>query len=87
MTGASQGIGRQIAITFSELLDKESQILLLARSETGLKETQSKSSKNVSVDYASVDLSLATAQQLTGFFLLFLFSLPYLISSTSRIYI
>lgn len=66
ITGASQGIGRQIAITLSEIVDKNSQILLIARNENGLKETRDKLSKNINVNYASVDLGLATDEQLTG---------------------
>ncbi|KAF5270712.1 hypothetical protein FQA39_LY01450 [Lamprigera yunnana] len=40
VTGASQGIGRTIAIETSKNLSKHSLIVLLARSEDGLKETQ-----------------------------------------------
>ncbi|KAF7987499.1 hypothetical protein HCN44_003261 [Aphidius gifuensis] len=65
ITGASQGIGRQIAITLSEIVDKNSQILLIARNENGLKETRDKLSKNINVNYASVDLGVATDEQLT----------------------
>ncbi|XP_074097550.1 sepiapterin reductase [Cotesia typhae] len=65
ITGASKGIGRQIAITFSELLDKDSKLLLLARDENGLKETAGKIRNHVQVDYVSVDLSVAPADRLT----------------------
>lgn len=71
VTGASQGIGRQIAITFSEQLEKNSRILLLARNEDGLKATAEQIVKHVSVEYVSVDLSIATADQLTGIINLF----------------
>ncbi|XP_063978569.1 sepiapterin reductase-like [Diachasmimorpha longicaudata] len=65
ITGASQGIGRQIAVTFSELLETGSRLLLLARSEHGLKETANQISKRVSVDFKSVDLALSTADKLS----------------------
>ncbi|XP_011297833.1 sepiapterin reductase-like [Fopius arisanus] len=65
ITGASQGIGRQIAITFSGLLGKGSKLLLLARSEKGLKETAGNIPKGISVDFQGIDLSLATAGQLS----------------------
>ncbi|XP_014296148.1 sepiapterin reductase [Microplitis demolitor] len=66
ITGASKGIGREIAIKFSELLDKDSRLLLLARDENGLKETAGKIHNHVNVDYVSVDLSVAKADQLAG---------------------
>ncbi|XP_015123579.1 sepiapterin reductase [Diachasma alloeum] len=65
ITGASQGIGRQIAVTFSELLEPGSKLLLLALDEEGLKGTADKVSKHVSVDLKAVDLSVATADQLS----------------------
>ncbi|XP_063978571.1 sepiapterin reductase-like [Diachasmimorpha longicaudata] len=65
ITGASQGIGRQIAVTVSRLLEKGSKLLLLARSENGLKDTADQVSKEVFVDFKSVDLSVATADQLS----------------------
>ncbi|XP_015123534.1 sepiapterin reductase [Diachasma alloeum] len=65
ITGASQGIGRQIAVTFSGLLEKGSKVLLLARSENGLRETADHVSEQVSVALKSVDLSVATADQLS----------------------
>lgn len=68
ITGASQGIGRQFAIKFSEIADRGSHFLLLARNETGLQETVSKMSNLVNVDYVSLDLSLAQADQLEGNF-------------------
>ncbi|KAK0176095.1 hypothetical protein PV328_000263 [Microctonus aethiopoides] len=66
ITGASQGIGQQIAITFSKLLEKDSRILLLARNENGLRETAGKIPSHVSVECVNVDLSVATADELTG---------------------
>ncbi|XP_034934622.1 sepiapterin reductase-like [Chelonus insularis] len=65
ITGASQGIGQQIAVTFSELLSENSQILLFARNEKGLKETVERIGKNTTVNYVSIDLSLAKANELT----------------------
>ncbi|XP_074110981.1 sepiapterin reductase-like [Cotesia typhae] len=64
ITGASKGIGRQFAITFSRVADRGSHFLLIARNETGLQETVSQMSNRVNVDYVSLDLSLAQADQL-----------------------
>uniref|UniRef100_A0A0C9PT42 Spr_0 protein n=1 Tax=Fopius arisanus TaxID=64838 RepID=A0A0C9PT42_9HYME len=65
ITGASQGIGREIAVKFSKLLKPTSTVLLLARGETGLKETAVMVSDQVSVRFQSVDLSIADAAQLS----------------------
>lgn len=66
VTGASQGIGAQIAITFGHLLQQGSQVLLLARNADRLKETAAKLPKCIKVDHESVDLSVATADVLEG---------------------
>ena len=70
VTGASQGIGSQIAVTFGHLLEEGSQILLLARNISGLKNAADKIPKHVKVDCESVDLSVATADVLDGNFLI-----------------
>ncbi|KAK0167474.1 hypothetical protein PV327_004869 [Microctonus hyperodae] len=72
ITGASQGIGQQIAITFSKLLEEGSRILLLARNENGLKETAGKIPSHIGVDCVNVDLSVATADELTDIIKTFL---------------
>ncbi|KAH0549959.1 hypothetical protein KQX54_016259 [Cotesia glomerata] len=54
ITGASKGIGREFAITFSRIAERDSHFLLIARNETGLRETKSKMSSNVSVDYVKI---------------------------------
>ncbi|KAH0554613.1 sepiapterin reductase-like [Cotesia glomerata] len=64
ITGASKGIGRGLAITFSQVASSHSHFLLIARNETGLRETASLMSNHVNVDYVSMDLSLAQADQL-----------------------
>lgn len=66
ITGASKDIGREMAIQFSNILDDGSHFLLLARNETGLRETASRMCNQVDVDYASVDLSIAKAHELEG---------------------
>jgi len=71
VTGASQGIGSQIAVTFGHLL-KDSHVLLLARNADGLKATADKLPKNLTVNYESVDLSVATADVLEGILLKYL---------------
>nr|XP_003704968.1 PREDICTED: sepiapterin reductase [Megachile rotundata]XP_012144375.1 PREDICTED: sepiapterin reductase [Megachile rotundata] len=64
VTGASRGIGRQIAITFGSLLGGNSHVLLLATNLNALKETAKNISSNVSVDTVSIDLSNATKGEL-----------------------
>lgn len=64
ITGASRGIGRQIAITFGSLLEEGSHVLLLATNLNALKETAKNISSNVSVDTVSIDLSNATKDEL-----------------------
>lgn len=66
ITGASSGIGRQLAITFSQIAENDSHFLLIARNETGLRDTVSRMSHCVNVDYVSMDLSKAKAEQLNG---------------------
>ena len=66
ITGASQGIGRQIACNFSDLLEEGSRMLLLARNEKALEELSHEIPKHVTVAYENVDLSCATAEQLTS---------------------
>lgn len=65
VTGASQGIGRQIAVTFGKRLGAESKILLLARNEKGLKET-AEAIGNVEVECVGIDLGKASMEQLRG---------------------
>ncbi|XP_020282182.1 sepiapterin reductase [Pseudomyrmex gracilis] len=60
ITGASRGIGRQIAITFGSLLQQGSHVLLLARSENALQEVAKSISSNVIVHTVSIDLAKAT---------------------------
>lgn len=66
ITGASQGIGEQIAKSFVPLLPDESHVLLLARNEEGLKRVKQQLPTNLIVNTASIDLSCAPAQELTG---------------------
>lgn len=66
VTGASRGIGKQIAESFSSLLGDGSVVLLLARNESGLKKAAGKIPKQIKVHTESVDLSKTTAEQLTG---------------------
>lgn len=64
VTGASQGIGRQLSESFAHLLGEESLVLLLARNAKGLQETADKLPKGLKVHTESVDLSTATADKL-----------------------
>ena len=66
ISGASQGIGRQIAESFAPLLKPGSQICLLARNLEGLNETRNNLPNDLLVNSVSVDLSTATADELTG---------------------
>ncbi|XP_050453855.1 sepiapterin reductase-like [Cataglyphis hispanica] len=60
ITGASRGIGRQIAITFGSLLQEGSHILLLARNLNGLKEVAKNIPSKVTVHTVSINLGEAT---------------------------
>ncbi|XP_046742674.1 sepiapterin reductase-like isoform X2 [Diprion similis] len=64
VTGASQGIGKQITESFATLLGNGSVVLLIARNKNALKETAQKLPKSLSVHTASMDLSVATADEL-----------------------
>lgn len=64
ITGASQGIGKQIAITFASLLEKGSHVLLLARNLKALQETAAKLPSHLVIDCNSIDLSVATKDNL-----------------------
>jgi len=66
ITGASRGIGRQIAITFSSLLQEGSHILLLARNLNALQEVAKNISSKVIVNVFSMDLSKATKNDFEG---------------------
>jgi sepiapterin reductase len=67
ITGASRGIGRQIAITFGSLLEKGSRMLLLARNKDALEEIAKNLSSKVKVCTISADSSKATKSDLKGF--------------------
>ncbi|XP_011860253.1 PREDICTED: sepiapterin reductase [Vollenhovia emeryi] len=60
VTGASRGIGRQIAITFGSLLEEGSRALLLARNKDALQEVASNIPSKVKVHTVSTDLSKST---------------------------
>lgn len=68
ITGASRGIGRQIAITFGSLLEEGSRILLLARNKDALQEVAKNipSKVNVCRIFKSIDLSKSTDTELKG---------------------
>lgn len=61
ITGASQGIGRSIAIECAHEMGPDSVMVLIARNEVGLQTTKSLiKSTNVKVITKSIDLSIAT---------------------------
>ncbi|XP_004924416.1 sepiapterin reductase [Bombyx mandarina] len=65
LSGASQGIGRAIAVEVAKLLGPKSVILLLARNKDQLAITAALcESDNVSVVYESIDLSKASPRQM-----------------------
>jgi len=69
ITGASKGIGREIAIQFAAKMAPDSLFLLLARSESGLEQTKTailSGSKEVRVEVALMDLSNTKSVQLFG---------------------
>ncbi|XP_011642752.1 sepiapterin reductase-like isoform X1 [Pogonomyrmex barbatus] len=60
ITGASRGIGRQIAITFGSLLEEGSRMLLLARNKDALQEVAKNIPSKIKVCTISADLSNST---------------------------
>ncbi|KAL6261050.1 hypothetical protein P5V15_008576 [Pogonomyrmex californicus] len=60
ITGASRGIGRQIAITFGSLLEEGSRMLLLARDKNALQEVAKLIPPKIKVCTINADLSKAT---------------------------
>lgn len=66
VSGASQGIGRALAVEVSKLLGRNSVILLLARNKRELSVTADLcKSDNIQVLYESIDLSKATNSEMT----------------------
>ncbi|XP_051160144.1 sepiapterin reductase [Leptopilina boulardi] len=68
ITGASQGIGEQIAKSFAPLLPANSQILLLARNGESLNRVKQQLPDNLVINTVSVDLSSSSAEDLTEIF-------------------
>nr|XP_012226555.1 PREDICTED: sepiapterin reductase [Linepithema humile] len=66
ITGASRGIGRQIATTFGSLLQEGSHILLLARNINSLQEIAKNIPSKVTVHTVSMDLSKASKSDFEG---------------------
>ena len=64
ITGASRGIGKQIALSFGSVLEKDSHVILLATNLNALKETAKNIPSNISVDTVSIDLGKATEHEL-----------------------
>ncbi|XP_060829383.1 sepiapterin reductase [Bombus pascuorum] len=64
VTGASRGIGKQLAISVGSILEKGSHVLLLATNLNALKETAKNIPASISVDTVSVDLALGTKEKL-----------------------
>ncbi|XP_012058124.1 PREDICTED: sepiapterin reductase [Atta cephalotes] len=60
VTGASRGIGRQIAITFGSMLEEGSRVLLLARNKDALQEVAKNIPSKVKVCTISADLNKLT---------------------------
>ncbi|KAL6261048.1 hypothetical protein P5V15_008574 [Pogonomyrmex californicus] len=60
ITGASRGIGRQIAITFGSLLEEGSHMLLLARDKNALEEVAKIIPPKIKICIINADLSKAT---------------------------
>ncbi|CAB3372714.1 Hypothetical predicted protein [Cloeon dipterum] len=67
VSGASKGIGRTIAVEFSNKVAPGSKFVLLARSKSGLEETKSLCCPNVLVETLSVNLESPDEQTLKDF--------------------
>lgn len=65
VTGASRGIGKQIAIKFGSMIHEDSHVLLLATNLNALKDT-AKQIPVKAVDTISIDLSKAQKDELEG---------------------
>lgn len=71
ITGASRGIGQTIAVEISKHLTQDSILILLARSENGLKETKfqiQEIDKSLTVLTYKTDLSKPNTEEYTGIF-------------------
>ncbi|XP_011706502.1 PREDICTED: short-chain type dehydrogenase/reductase-like [Wasmannia auropunctata] len=66
VTGASRGIGRQIAITFGSMLEEGSRVLLLARNKDALQEVAKSIPSKVKVCTISADLGKSTDTMFKG---------------------
>lgn len=66
VTGASRGIGKNIARILGSLFKNESHILLLARNTENLKKTADELPKGLVTSFSSVDFSKATTEELQG---------------------
>lgn len=69
ITGASRGIGRQLAILLGSILEDGSCVLLLAKNINALQETAKMIPTNISVVTTSVDLSKASKDELHSMYL------------------
>lgn len=69
ITGASQGIGRTLAVAFSRLFAEGSTVVLLARTERGLEETKFLISEANSKVNVKVRLILYKAVKITCYYL------------------
>lgn len=73
ITGASRGIGKQLAISFGSVLEEGSHILLLATNLNALKETAKNIPPSIFVDIVNIDLAKATKDKLHGKYILNIF--------------
>lgn len=73
VTGASRGIGKQLAISIGSVLEKGSHVLLLATNLNALKETAKNIPASVSVDTVSADLAKTTKDKLHGKYIYYVY--------------
>ena len=66
VTGASRGLGGQIAKTFGSLLKSKSHVLLLARNAEGMKKVISELPNDLITSYKSIDFSNTSKNELIG---------------------
>lgn len=86
ITGASQGIGKNLAIKFSRLLESKSTVLLLARSAENLQETRNIILAESPTLNVNVSISIITVYTL-NIITVYILIIVYIFCSMTSIYL